>query len=79
MKVLFIGGTGLISSAASKLAIEKGFDLYLLTRGTRDQLAPEGAIVLHGDINNDAEMQSLLKDQHFDVVVELDHFPAGWH
>ncbi|MBW7454959.1 SDR family oxidoreductase [Paenibacillus sepulcri] len=69
MKVLFIGGTGLISSAASKLAIEKGFDLYLLTRGTRDQLAPEGTTVLHGDINNRAEMETLLNNQHFDVVV----------
>ena len=33
MKVLFIGGTGNISSYVSKLLLEKGFDLYLLNRG----------------------------------------------
>ena len=33
MKVLFIGGTGVISSACSKLAMERGIDLYHLNRG----------------------------------------------
>ena len=36
MKVLFIGGTGNISSASSRLAIENGIDLYHLNRGTND-------------------------------------------
>ena len=33
MKALFIGGTGNISSAVSRLAIREGWDLTLLTRG----------------------------------------------
>ena len=33
MKVLFIGGTGNISSACSELAISKGIELYHLNRG----------------------------------------------
>ena len=33
MKVLFIGGTGIISSACSQLAVERGIELYLLNRG----------------------------------------------
>lgn len=33
MKVLFIGGTGIISSACARLALERGIDLYLLNRG----------------------------------------------
>ncbi len=32
MKVLFIGGTGLISSACSELALERGIELYILNR-----------------------------------------------
>jgi uncharacterized protein YbjT (DUF2867 family) len=32
MKVLFIGGTGLISQAVSKLAVERGIELYLFSR-----------------------------------------------
>ena len=33
MKVLFIGGTGIISSACTRLAAEQGIDVYLLNRG----------------------------------------------
>ena len=40
MKVLFIGGTGVISSACSELALARGIDLYLLNRG---QSVPTGA------------------------------------
>jgi hypothetical protein len=33
MKVLFIGGTGIISSACAPLAISQGIELFLLNRG----------------------------------------------
>ena len=36
MRVLFIGGTGVISTEVSKLCIENGIDLYLLNRGNRE-------------------------------------------
>lgn len=39
MKVLFIGGTGNISSEVSKLMIAKGFDLFHLNRGNRTSIA----------------------------------------
>ncbi len=78
MKVLFIGGTGLISSAASKLAVQKGIDLTLLNRGNKDSLVPEGATVVHADINNVEEMKSFLSDKHYDVVVNWIIFePSG--
>ena len=35
MRVLFIGGTGFISTAVSRQAIARGFELYLLNRGAR--------------------------------------------
>ena len=35
MKVLFIGGTGTISSAISRLAVDAGWELYHLNRGSR--------------------------------------------
>ncbi len=37
MKVLFIGGTGNISSATSRLCSAKGMDLFLLNRGGTDE------------------------------------------
>jgi Nucleoside-diphosphate-sugar epimerases len=70
VKVLFIGGTGLISTAASTLALQQGIELYLLNRGRREGFVPEGANVLHGDINDRAAMRKLLDGQHFDAVVD---------
>ncbi|MFC4809890.1 SDR family oxidoreductase [Paenibacillus sp. GCM10023250] len=70
MKVLFIGGTGLISTAASELAVRQGFELYLLNRGNRGTRAPAGARILLGDIRDESAMRELLSDMRFDAVVD---------
>lgn len=71
MRVLFIGGTGTISSACSQLAVERGIDLVLLNRGkTTTRPAPAGATVLVGDIRDPASIQAALGDQTFDVIVD---------
>ncbi|WP_141501220.1 SDR family oxidoreductase [Paenibacillus luteus] len=70
MKVLFIGGTGLISEAVSKLAIERGIELYLFNRGKRDARVPSGAKVIHGDIRDPKSAAAALDGYHFDVVVD---------
>ena len=69
MKVLFIGGTGVISSACSELAAQRGIDLYLLNRGRTNRSVPEGAKSLRGDIN-DPSIADLLVDHTWDAVVE---------
>ena len=51
MKILFIGGPGNISMASSLRTLEKGMELYLLTRGT-SLITPKGAHVLKSDIND---------------------------
>lgn len=68
MKVLFIGGTGNISTEASKLAVSQGIDLYLLNRGTSGTQIP-GAKTIVGDIYNFDEVKKVLKDHTWDVVV----------
>lgn len=68
MKVLFIGGTGNISTEASKLAVSQGIDLYLLNRGTSGTQVP-GAKTIVGDIYNFDEVKKVLKDHTWDVVV----------
>ena len=69
MKVLFIGGSGIISSASSALALERGIELYLLNRGQSPRSIPEGAKVLHGDIRDPASVKAALGDLSFDAVV----------
>ncbi len=70
MKVLFIGGTGIISSACSPLAVERGYELTLLNRGRSARPAPKGARVLHGDIRDPASVDKALGGEQFDVVVD---------
>ena len=70
MKVLFIGGTGVISSACSALAVEQGMELYLLNRERSSRPAPEGAISLVGDIRQPAAVKEALGEMRFDVIVE---------
>ncbi len=70
MKALFIGGTGLISTAVSERAIQKGWDITLLNRGTRSQFVPEGARVIQCDINDEKAVREKLGNETFDVVVE---------
>lgn len=70
MKVLFIGGTGVISSSCSELCIERGIDLYLLNRGKSFRTPPKEAKVISGDIRNYDEVKLLLSKHSFDVVVD---------
>ena len=69
MKVLLIGGTGIISTACTALAAERGFDLTLLTRGQRDVKLPAGVKTLVGDINDPALAAKFGGDK-FDAVVD---------
>lgn len=72
MRVLFIGGTGLISSACSELAIQRGIDLTLLTRlKTEKHKAPLGVNLLQADIHGDPmQLENALAGKHFDVIVD---------
>jgi nucleoside-diphosphate-sugar epimerase len=70
MKVLFIGGTGVISEAVSQLAVQRGIELYLLNRGQRSGSLQSGATVITGDIRDQAAVAAALKGHEFDVVVD---------
>jgi nucleoside-diphosphate-sugar epimerase len=69
MKVLFIGGTGLISSACTRLAVERGVDLFLLNRGSSPELAI-GATTLVADLRDEAAVERVLDGHRFDAVVD---------
>ena len=70
MKLLFIGGTGVISSACSKLAIAQGFDLYLLNRGQSAlRPAPAAAHILRADIRDKKAAAQALAGHTWDAVV----------
>jgi nucleoside-diphosphate-sugar epimerase len=72
MKVLFIGGTGLISSACSELALERGLELFILNRNQSGKYpVPRGAHLLVGDVHGDeSALAGLLEGHEFDAVVD---------
>lgn len=76
MKVLFIGGTGTISTAVSNLAIQRGIDLYLINRG-QNSIFIKGATSTIADINNIDAVEAVLEGHHFDVIVNWIVFTPG--
>jgi nucleoside-diphosphate-sugar epimerase len=68
MKVLFVGGTGLISSACTRLAVERGVELFLLNRGSDPDRG--GATSLVADAHDEAATEGVLAGHRFDVVVD---------
>lgn len=68
--VLFIGGTGIISSASTLLAVERGLDVHLLNRGRTDRPVPDGVTVLQGDVRDAASVREAIGAREFDVVVD---------
>lgn len=71
MKILFIGGTGNISTACSRRILSQEHELHLLTRGKRKPPGLDGAHFIRGDINDVNQMKALLKDTPYDVVANF--------
>ena len=69
MRVLFVGGTGIISTACTRLAVERGVELFLLNRGGHPELAG-GATVITADARDEAATARALDGLRFDAVVD---------
>lgn len=69
MKILFVGGTGIISSAVASAVIAQGDELFLLNRGRSSRPMPKQARHLQADIHDAAEVETVLAGHEFDVVV----------
>ncbi len=70
MKVLFIGGSGIISTACTQLASQRDMELTLVNRGKRKMSPPPGVKSLVLDIRDMAAAQKALEGSSFDVVVD---------
>lgn len=73
MKVLFIGGTGRLSRDVAYLAADKGYEVYLLTRGSKERkiFVDERYTMLYADITNADQTKKIIADYHFDVVIDF--------
>lgn len=71
-QALFIGGTGVISSAITELvSTMPQWNLYLLNRGNHNEQIPDNVKVIKADVHNFQEMKNALDGLSFDVVVDF--------
>ncbi|WP_062465416.1 NAD-dependent epimerase/dehydratase family protein [Demequina soli] len=76
MRILIVGGTGLISSELAAQAAAAGHDLTLVNRGRSTIGVPAGARVIHADATDAAAMRAALqgarlRGERFDAVVQF--------
>jgi nucleoside-diphosphate-sugar epimerase len=71
MEVLFVGGTGIISSACVAAALEAGHEVSILNRGLSklpSQVSPDRTLI--ADASNELQVREALGNRHFDVVIQ---------
>jgi len=72
MKALFIGGTGTISMAITRLlAQDPEWEVYVLNRGTRTTELPEGVRSITADIRSEKQAADALEGMRFDCVCDF--------
>lgn len=73
MKVLIIGGTGIISTAVVNECVSKKFDITLINRGKRNKIQLHGVKYVIADVRSDetSEIQRKLGNEHYDTVIDF--------
>ncbi|QKJ19025.1 SDR family oxidoreductase [Microbacterium hominis] len=69
--ILFLGGTGTISAACVRRAVERGHEVTVLNRGTARRAIPDSVRVLQADLRDPASVRDALGDRSFDVVCQF--------
>jgi nucleoside-diphosphate-sugar epimerase len=78
LRVLYIGGTGTISTSCVRLSVESGMSVFVLNRGNNSaaRQLPEGVIWLTGEVTDDTSVMAAIGDQRFDAVVNFLSYDA---
>ena len=76
MKILIIGGTGVLSTDILQTSIGRGFDVSVLNRGNHNSQIPKEATIYKADIRKINEVDALLHGQSFDVIIDFLSFNA---
>jgi len=69
MRILFIGGTGIISTPCTRQALDQGHELFHLNRGSNPEQAPREVTTLKADIRDPKQVEKAVAGHRFDCVV----------
>ena len=71
MKVLIIGGTGILSTAVVDECVARGYEVTMVNRGRRVEFINKGAKLIKCDFKNKSEIETCLKGMHFDTAIDF--------
>ena len=77
MKLLVIGGTGVLSTAVVQEALNQKIEVSIINRGNRMERIPNGAILLKADVHDEQKVKELIADKHFDSVIDFICYNKG--
>ena len=69
LRVLILGGSGLLGAPTTRALLARGHDVTVVTRSTRP--VPEGASALVADRGDDAALAAALGGRQFEVALDL--------
>ena len=70
MRVLYIGGTGEISTSCVHESVKLGHEVFVFNRGQRGETLPKDVQIIQGDLHDDADYREIAK-QKFDVICQF--------
>lgn len=71
MKLLLVGGTGVLSGAVTKEALSRGFSVTMINRGNRKNRIPQNAILIKADHKDYDKIQSCIFGKQYDAVIDF--------
>ncbi len=78
LEVLFLGGSGIISTSCVRRAVELGHRVTVLNRGrSTTRSLPEGVEALIGDVDDPASVDAAIGGREFDAVAQFRAFTTG--
>jgi nucleoside-diphosphate-sugar epimerase len=77
VKVLCLGGTGVISTAVCKRLIASGHEVTAFNRGRTPSRVGPGLAQIHGDRSDRAAFEAAFSGSRFDAVIDMLCFDAG--
>lgn len=77
MKILILGGTGLISQSIVAQLAGRGDDVWVFHRGQTPAPLPGAAVIRHGSRSDGAALAALATGERFDAVIDMICFTAA--
>src|SRR5215207_8569318 len=75
LSVLYLGGSGIISSACTQRCLDVGMEVFVLNRGrSKTRPLPEGCEQLIGDLADPDSVGAAIGNRTFDVVADFRAF-----